>query len=178
MHFYLTLFLALQATVINNPAKTLYDKIFNEQRPAERLKLINEFETKYASAGSPKLANPQMKAQVFGFATDIFEQQKNGPKMVEYGEKTLQNDPENLHVLVLLAHQYALSGDKANVGVDYARRALTVIDKLRKGKVESGFTKQTWDQYLNSNQASAQATLDYVRSATQRLAVTGRRPSQ
>jgi len=119
-----------------------------------------------------------MKAQVFGFATDIYQQEKNGTKMVEYGEKTLQNDHENLHVLVLLAHQYVVSGSNATVGVDYAKRALTVVDKLRKGKVGAGFTQQSWDQYLSSNQASAQATLNYARSATQSLAVTGRRPPE
>ena len=110
MTFKLLLLLALQVSVVNNPAKTLYDRIFNESRPAERLKLIAEFESKYASAGSPKLASPEMKAQVFGFATDIYQQQNNAVKTVDYGEKTLRNDPDNVHVLVLLARQYALSG--------------------------------------------------------------------
>src|SRR5215469_16201004 len=163
----LILLLAWQ-TVINNPAKTLYDRIFNEQRPAERLKLINEFEAKYASAGSPRLANPEMKAQVFGFATDIYQQQNNAAKVVEYGEKTLQNDSNNLHVLVLLARQYALSADKADRAADYAKRAIALSQKLQSGPVGSGFTNQSWDQYLKANQTAAQSTLDYLRSVSQR----------
>jgi hypothetical protein len=165
----------LQTAIINNPAQALYDRIFSEHRPAERLKLITEFESKYATGGS-KLANAQMKGQVFGFATDIYQQQNNGAKVIEYGEKTLQNDPENLHVLVLLARQYSLTSDGAGHAADYAKRAIALIPKLRSGPVAPGFTKQTWDQYLNTNQSSAQGTLEYLRAATQRFAQTGRRP--
>ena len=176
MTFKLLLLLALQVSVVNNPAKTLYDHIFSESRPAERLKFIAEFESKYASAGSPKLASPEMKAQVFGFATDIYQQQYNAAKTIEYGEKTLRNDPANVHVLVLLARQYALSASDTQRGIDDAKRALTVIEKLRKGPVGTGFTKQTWQPYLDTNQSAAQSVLDYVRSSTQRLAQTRKRP--
>src|SRR5215831_13148305 len=120
MTFPALLVLTLQVAVINNPAKALYDRIFNESRPAERVKLIAEFESKYASAGSPKLASPEMKAQVFGFATDIYQQQYNAAKTIEYGEKTLRNDPANVHVLVLLARQYALSASDTQRGIDDA----------------------------------------------------------
>ena len=175
MHFHLLLLFALQ-TVINNPAKVLYDQIFNEHRPAERLKLILQFENKYGLPGSPKLASTEMKGQVFGFATDIYQQQNNAAKVVEYGEKTLQNDPDNLHVLVLLARQYAVTADQSGRAVDDAKRAIALTQKLRTGPVGAGFTKQTWEQYLNTNQQSAQSTLDYIRSASQRFAQTGRRP--
>ncbi len=169
------LLLMLQTAIVNNPAQALYDRIYSEHRPAERLKLIAEFESKFASGGS-KLANAQMKGQVFSFATDIYQQQNNGAKVIEYGEKTLQNDPDNLHVLVLLARQYSLTADGAGHAADYAKRAIALIPKLRSGPAGPGFTKQTWDQYLNTNQSSAQATLDYLRSAMQRMAQTGRRP--
>jgi hypothetical protein len=166
--------LAFQVAVINNPAALLYDQIYEERRPAERLKLILEFERKFVTAkGSTP---PTMRAQVMGFAMDLYQEQKDWPKMIEYGEKALQHDPGNLRPLTVLARQYALSGENVAKAGEYARRAIDAVAKRRTQKPDAGFTKDTWEAYLKSHETSARGTLDYIRSMTTRLVQRPKKP--
>lgn len=69
--------------------------IQNELDPDKQIQMVNEFEKKYPN--SPLLTH------AYFFGATAFQQKGNVSKILEYGEKSLKLDPNNLRTLLVMA---------------------------------------------------------------------------
>jgi tetratricopeptide (TPR) repeat protein len=53
-------------------------------------------------------------------------------KAMEYGEKTIAVDPNNLVVRNLMAYDYAISGTNPDKAADYAKKAIDLVPQMKK----------------------------------------------
>jgi len=144
----------------------LYNKILDESAPAARLKLLQEFEQKYP--------NSKNIGEMFGLTMEVYRAQNNVAKTLQYGEKALKADPQNLQALTIIARQYAIEGRNLDRAVEYAKRAKDVIAKKKVSPKPAGILQPQWNSYLQQLDASADWTLNYVQSIT--TSVLKRRP--
>ena len=104
-----------------------------------------------------------------------FGKKRDGNRVVEYGEKALKVDPENLQALTTVAHEYALQGRNLERSADYAKRAKATVEKKKKS-APAGVSQREWTAYLNQISASADGTLEYLRSIPRAL-IQRKRPA-
>src|SRR5262245_8307633 len=62
-----------------------------------------------------------------------YGKKRDSNRVVDYGEKALKIDPENLQALTTVAHEYALQGRNLDRAADYAKRAKATAEKKRTG---------------------------------------------
>ena len=113
--------------------------IENEVDPDRRLRLVEEFERKFPA--SPLLS------YVYTQAAKGWQQKGDLNKVVEYGEKSLKLDPDNTFALVAMAlaltQPKMLKGgwdevrERLSEAETDANRAVTLLEKLKKGPSES-----------------------------------------
>jgi len=144
----------------------LHNKILDEPSPAARLKLLQQFEREYPK--SPRIG------EIYGLTMEVYRGQNNLPKMLEYGEKSIKSDPDNLQALTIIARQYAIEGRNLDRAVEYAKRAKTVIAKKKTGPKPPGILQPDWNAYLKQLEASADWTINYVQSISRSVLRRGR----
>ncbi len=137
-----------------------YQKFWSSQDPDEKIKLAEAFLQKYPDS--------ELKAFAYRKEMEAYQQKNNFDKMREFGEKVLEADPSDAISLILLASaipertkETDLDKDqKLNSAEDYAKRALSAIEKLEKPSPQ--MTDQQWDQARNEARANAYAALGLV----------------
>ena len=117
----------------------------NELDPDRAIQLAQDFEKKFPN--SPVLS------EAYAFAAVAYARKDEMAQAVEYGEKSLKSNPQNVKALLLLAPllpqpQLLRSGDldkekKLADAESYAKRALPLIEQLPKQPNE------TDDQFRN-----------------------------
>lgn len=165
------LWLLFQTPTGSEEAASLYSAIFRESNPAAQLKLVLQFEKKFPAPVKVGLPTRKMLGEIFSIGTDCYQSLKNGPKVLEYGEKTLKLVPDDMHALVLVARQHAISGANLDRASQYAQRALKLTRDL-KDKPPGAYTPQGWATFLKETATSAQSTLDYIKRVTSSLYTT------
>jgi hypothetical protein len=104
-----------------------------------------------------------------------YGKKRDSNRVVEYGEKALKVNPENLQALTTVAHEYALQGRNLERAADYAKRAKATVEKKKTG-APPGVSQREWTAYLNQISASADGTLEYLRSIPRSL-IQRKRPA-
>ena len=96
----------------------------------------------------------------------IYQQKNDSAKIIEYSEKTIKVDPNNLVALLTVTRAYSLEGKAASLdrAIQYALQAVDEINKLTSGPPQQGCTDDQWKQYIESNDQLAKSYLAYARS--------------
>ena len=136
-----------------------YEKIRAEQKPAERIRLIEDF-----LLGFP--ASP-MKELVYQAAMQAYQAQNDPNRMLTYGELALAENPDNLTALLTLASVLAETtdrsdperDDKLDAADEYATRALDVLERTRK---PPGVPEESWMRNQNESGSTAHAARGLV----------------
>ena len=110
----------------------------------------------------------ELRGFAYRRAMEGYGEKNDFPRMQEFGEKALALDPENAAVLLLLAlampertRQTDLDREeKLNTAEEYAKRALSAIDKSQKPNPQ--MSDAEWDQMRNDARAQSYAALGYV----------------
>ncbi len=137
-----------------------YQKFWAAQDPAEKIKLAEAFLQKYPDS--------ELKPFAYRKEMEAYQQQNNFDKMREFGEKILETDPDDAVSLILLASalpertkETDLDRDqKLNMAEEYAKRALTAIDKLEKPQPQ--MTDEQWNLARNEARANAHAAMGLI----------------
>jgi tetratricopeptide (TPR) repeat protein len=75
----------------------------------------------------------EKNAAQINFDYFIASKMANKPdKAMEYGEKTIAVDPDNLVVRNLLAYDYAIAGTNPDKAADYAKKAIELVPQMKK----------------------------------------------
>ena len=161
----LPLFLLLQ--VMSTEESLLYSRVGKATTPDAKIAVLQDWEKK----------NP--KSPVIGTVYEMlmveYGKKRDSNRVVQYGEKALEIDPENLQALTTVAHEYALQGQSLERAAAYAKRAKATVEK-KKTAAPPGVSKGDWTAYLNRISASADGTLEYLRSIPRSL-IQRKRPA-
>jgi hypothetical protein len=86
--------------------------------------------------------------------------------VIEYSEKVLKVDPNNLAALLKATYAYSLEGKSASLdrAIQYGQKAVDEIAKLKSGPPQQGYTDDQWKQYIESNEGLAKNYLSYAKS--------------
>ena len=115
-----------------------------------------------------KFPDSDYKGFAYRTAMEGYRQKNNFPKMHEFGEKALEEDPDDAVVLVRLATAIPMrtrptdlnKKEKLKQAEEYARRALAAIPKMLKPDPEA--LDAEWESVQNDLRGSSYAALGHV----------------
>src|SRR5262245_50207928 len=107
-----------------SPEDKAFQKIDAEQSPDGKVALLLDFEKQFPSSSALREAYLQL--------ISLYQQKNDHAKVIEYGEKAIKLDPNNLTALLTVTHAYSLEGKSASLdkAIQYAQRSLDQVSKL------------------------------------------------
>ncbi len=138
-------------------AGTPEDKALSEIYAApdgpEKIALLDKFTAEYGKGDLALLAD-QLYMQTY-------LSQKNYAKVVEYGEKALQADPDNLSTIVAMAHAADEQGDAPRL-IDLGEKSAAIVARYKAAPPPPETSADEWSRTKNQNLEKSQADEDYV----------------
>ena len=141
-----------------SPEDKAFQKIDAESNPDAKIELLLQFEKQFAQSKAVRDAYLQL--------VELYQAKNNSGKVIEYSEKILKMDPDNLAALLKATYAYSLEGKPASLdrAIQYGQKAVDEITKLKSGPPQQGYTDDQWKQYIDSNEQLAKNYLSYARS--------------
>jgi tetratricopeptide (TPR) repeat protein len=133
-----------------------FDKIVKEQKPDERIQLVEDFLLAYPES--------EFKQAVYLAASEAYRRKNDLPRMLTYAELTLAEDPENLQAMLTLAESLPESVrrddpdymDRIEEAQEYAHKTLeTIAQRARPASA----TPEQWAATRKQVELSAHLTL-------------------
>jgi tetratricopeptide (TPR) repeat protein len=125
--------------------------------PAKRVQVLDNFLKVYPEQ------EKENAAQIDHAYFDAYRMQNNLPKIVEYGEKVVTDDPNNVEVLNTLGliYEFYMNPPSPEKAVGYAQKALTAAQGLKKpeGVDDAAFKKEQDNQLGIANLTLGYAAL-------------------
>jgi len=135
-----------------------FQKIDAENNVDGKITLLQDFEKQF----------PQSKAlrEAYMQLIQIYSQKNDQAKVIEYCEKAIKVDPNNLVALLTLARAYSLDGKAASLdrAIQYGQKAMDEITKMKGQPPQQGYTDEQWKQYTDNNAQLANSYLAYARN--------------
>jgi tetratricopeptide (TPR) repeat protein len=138
-----------------------YKTMENELDPDKRLRMVEEFERRFPTS--------ELMSTVYTQAARSYREKGDLNKLIEYGEKSLKLDPNNLYSLLMVAialpqprmleSNPELSTQRLSTAEEYANRALKLIDTLPLQPLETDEQLKKRKDGLASDAHTALATV-------------------
>src|SRR5215510_16578865 len=144
--------------VAGSPEDKAFQKIDSENNPDAKINLLLEFEKSFPQSKSLREAFLQL--------VELYQGKNNSAKVIEYSEKVLKVDPNNIAALLKATYAYSLEGKAGSLdrAIQYGQKAVDEITKLKSGPPQQGYTDEQWKQYIDNNEQLAKNYLSYARS--------------
>lgn len=141
-----------------SPEDKAFQKIDAENSPDGKITLLLDFEKQFPESKALREAYLQL--------LQIFQDKNDQAKIIEYGEKAIKIDPNNVVALLTVTRAYSLDGKNASLdrAITYAQRALDECGKLKNGPPQQGYTDKDWKAYVSQNEDLAKNYLSYAKS--------------
>ena len=134
-------------------------KINAQTSPDAQIPMLLEFEKQYPKS--------QALAEVYAMLVDIYMTKQDSAKIIEYGEKAIKADEKNVSALVAVSRAYAMKGEKLEVAVSYAQKAVDNVDKMKTQPAPSNYSDAEWKQLIKDNEDAAKGQLSYAKAVKQ-----------
>jgi len=134
----------------------LYQQSENEKNPDKKLQLLLSFEKTFPK--SPVLVDVEVSLM------EIYQQKNDPAKTIEYGEKAIKLDGENVGTLLAVAREYALQKKNLDRALAYAQKAVDTVVKMKSQQPPGSYSPEQWKQYIDSTETNARGILAYVKS--------------
>jgi tetratricopeptide (TPR) repeat protein len=155
--FVISLVLTVNASaqlVAGTPQDALFGEIVDAPNLDERLEKAMQFEREYPDS--------IVIVQIYTMIMNIYNQQQESALAIEYGEKALGADENNVEALIALTYNLALTRQDVALAIEYGQRAVAAIEAMRSEEPRIGYTPESWAQYADSLEASANGYLNYA----------------
>ena len=122
---------------------------------------------------------PQSKAltNIYLMAIDIYREKEDQDHIIEYGEKVLNLDQNNVTALMILSRNYAIQGRDIDRAIELAGRAVDVIGRMKTQPRPTSYTEARWKDYLQVTEAAAQSILEYTKMVKSHEEAVAQSPS-
>jgi len=139
-----------------SPEDQALQAITNEQDPAKKLAMYQEFVQKYSS-------NPAAVAYGNWQISQAYQTSGDLTKALEYGDKALAGTPANLDILVSQASIAQQTKDNAKM-MDYAAKGGEVCKSIGKEAKPEGMSDQDFKQQVDNEKTAAKNSCDFLES--------------
>jgi len=142
--------------VAGSPEAKAMDKLDAETNQEAKATLLLDFIKTY----------PQSKVlgDVYIQLLEIYRQKNDTAKVVEYGEKAIALDPENITALLAVSRNYSIEKKNLDKAVSYAQRAVDTVAKRKTQPAPPTMSDADWKAWLENNDQAARSMLAYARS--------------
>jgi tetratricopeptide (TPR) repeat protein len=142
--------------IAGSPEAKAMDAIDSENNPDAKAGMLLKFAQDY----------PQSRAMgdVYIQLLEIYRQKNDSAKVVEYGEKAIALDPENITALLAVSRNYSIEKKNLDKAVSYAQKAVDTIEKRKAQPAPPSMSEDQWKQWLENNDQAAKSMLAYARS--------------
>src|ERR1051326_1685121 len=141
-----------------SPEDKAFQKIDAESSPDGKITLLLDFEKQF----------PQSKAirEAYLQLLQIYQDKNDQGKIIEYGEKAIKLDPNNIVALLTVTRAYSLDGKSASLdkAINYAQHAIDELGKMKNGPPQQGYTDKDWKADIASKEELAKNYLSYAKS--------------
>jgi len=145
--------------VAGSPEDNLFQQITAADSLARKVELGQQFEAEFPGSPTPVLVS------VYTLLMNAYEQQQEYPSAVEYGEKIVAKDPENVNAYMALCRYLSVNlRDDLSKAVEYGERAVSLAEGLKDREPPSNYTPEQWEAYTRDTENYAQSILSYART--------------
>ncbi len=124
--------------VAGSPEDGAYTKILAETNPDAKVALLLEFEKQF----------PQSKVlpDVYVMLMTIYQQKNDTAKALDFGERAIKVDANNITALLAVSRNYSIERKNLDRAVQYAQKALDMVEKMKTQPAPAQFTEQQWKE--------------------------------
>ena len=130
---------------------TLFSTAYQTRDPAARAALLERFAAAFPD--SPYAANAQT------LVAAAYQQAQNYPKMLDFAQKILARDANNLGMLILLSDYFSERGEQLDKAEEYAKKAFDLLEKAQKPE---GVAEEQWQKQVSLQKGLAWTALGQV----------------
>jgi hypothetical protein len=154
--------------IAGSPEDKMLQSITAESNPDSKLQMLMNFEKQF----------PQSRAlpDVYNMLIELYRQKGDRAKVIEYGEKTLKLDANNVTALMVLSRNYAMEQDNLDRAVTLAQRAVDQLAAMKSGPKPQQFSDAQWQDYLQTTESVARGILGYAKAIQARKKAPGQPP--
>jgi hypothetical protein len=153
----LLLLATLVAQIVAGSAEDkAFQQLTSEANPDAKLQKLVDFEKSF----------PRSRAlpSVYLMVIDLYRDKNDPDKIIEYGEKVLTLDQNNVTAMMVLSRNYAIKRINLDRAVELAQKAVDQVGKMRSTPPPTTHTDAQWKSYLDSTEAAARNILSYTMS--------------
>ena len=141
----------------------MFQAISAEKNPDTKLQRITEYEKQFP--------NSRALASIYLIAIDLYRDKSDRTKMIEYGERVLKVDDQNITAMMVLSRNYAIGRENLDRAVELAEKAVNLLTSMREKPAPSSYTEAQWRNYLESTEAAARNIMEYTKGIRDRNAL-------
>ncbi len=159
--FALLLALSVNASaqlIAGTPEDMLYQRITEASDLDQKAELCLQFVADFPESS--------VLGDVYTLLMDLHNQRDEADQTIEYGEKAIEMNGENVTALMTVARTLSVARQQPAKAVDYAERAVSTIEEMKTGEMPQQFTPDQWQAYLTSLEGPARDILSYARAVS------------
>jgi len=141
-----------------SPEDKAFQKIDAENNADGKIALLLDFEKQF----------PQSKAlrEAYLQLLQIFQDKNDQAKIIEFGEKAIKIDPNNIVALLALTRAYSLDGKAASLdrAIAYSQKAIDECAKMKNLPPQQGYTDAQWKDVVDGYDKLAKNYQSYAKS--------------
>ena len=142
--------------IAGSPEDKLYQQITATDDPDQKMALCLEFEKQFSES--------DVVVDIYNMLVVIHNSRNESDKVIEFGEKAIAMDEDNVSALMAVARSYALKRQQLPKAVGYAERAVTETVKMKDEPPPPQFTDEQWQEYVSTTEDAARSILNYAKS--------------
>jgi hypothetical protein len=156
--FVLTLATSADAQLVAGSAEEkAFTKIEGEQNSDAKIQLLLDFEKQYPQS--------RVLPDIYTMLMTIYQGKNETAKVVDFGERAIKIDGENLTALLAVSRNLALERKQIDKAISYAQKAVDTIAKQRTQPPPPQYSsEEQWKGYLDSMDQAAKSILAYAKS--------------
>lgn len=143
--------------VAGSPEDRLFQQIVGAS-PQDKVDLCLQFVDEFPD--SPVLSD------IYTMLMDLHNQRNETAQTVEYGEKAIALDANNVTALMTVARTLSVAREQPTKAVQYAQRAVDRVEAMKAEGPPPQFTAEGWEAYISSLEGSARNILSYATTVT------------
>jgi len=120
--------------IAGSPEDKAFQQIDAESNTDKKIALLQDFEKQF----------PQSKTlrEVYLELMKIYQEKNDSAKVMEYGEKIIKVDADNLSALLTLSRAYALERKNLDRAVQYAQKAVDIATRMKSQPPPAGYSDE------------------------------------
>jgi hypothetical protein len=143
--------------VAGSPEEKAFTAIENERNADAKIALLLGFEKDFPQS--------RVLPDIYVMLMDIYRERNDTAKVIDFGERAIKIDGENLTALLAVSRNLAIEKKQIDKAIAYAQKAVDTVAKLRSQPAPPQYGSEAdFKEYLDGMDQAAKSMLAYARS--------------